>query len=384
MCFRDYDYMKIGVDIRCLMEERYSGISEYTYNLLNQLFALDSKNQYLLFYNSRKSVKRPEFNFSNVTFRGFKYPNKLFNLSLRFLKLIRLDKLIGGVDVFLVPNLLFLNLSSACRKILIIHDLSFELYPEFFTLKARLWHKLIGPKKLCRLADAIIAVSQNTKNDIIKIYGISPEKIKTVSPGISEIFFNPAPEAEIEKVKKKYNLADKFIFYLGNLEPRKNVEAIILAFEKIKEPDWHLVIAGSQAWKYKNIYKLWQKSPVRQRIKFLGYVPAVDKPALYAAAGLFVYPSIYEGFGLPPVEAMACGCPVVTSFSSSLVEAVGQAGLLIDPNNYQELAETINQILADPELWRAFKERGLARSQNFHWRKAGEEILETIVNQVGK
>ncbi|OGY47766.1 MAG: hypothetical protein A3J65_03505 [Candidatus Buchananbacteria bacterium RIFCSPHIGHO2_02_FULL_45_11b] len=370
--------MKIGVDIRCLMEERYSGISEYTYNLLKELFALDPKNQYFLFYNSRKAVKRPAFDFPNVTFRGFRYPNKIFNLSLRFLKLIRLDKLIGGADVFLVPNLLFLNLSSNCRKILIVHDLSFELYPEFFTLKARLWHKLISPQNLCRQADVIIAVSQNTKNDIIKIYDISPEKIKVVNPGISGAFFRPAKTSEIEKIRKKYNLADKFIFYLGNLEPRKNVEALIAAFEKINQPDWHLVIAGGQAWKYKNIYKLWQKSPARQRIKFLGYVAAVDKPALYAAAGLFVYPSIYEGFGLPPVEAMACGCPVITSFSSSLVEAVGQAGLLVDPNNYQELAETINQILAEPELWKMFKERGLARSQNFHWQKAAAEILRII------
>ncbi len=139
-------------------------------------------------------------------------------------------------------------------------------------------------------------------------------------------------------MRDKYCLPKDYIFYLGNLEPRKNLESLILALEKIKDRDIHLVIAGGQAWKYKNIYNIWQKSLAKKRIKFLGYIDSANRAALYSLAKIFVYPSIYEGFGLPVVEAMACGTPVISSFSSSLPEAVGDSGLMVDPNNFNDLA----------------------------------------------
>jgi len=370
--------MKIGIDIRCLMESQYSGISEYTYNLLNHLFSIDSANQYFLFYNSNKPVKVPEFDFPNVTIKGYHYPNKIFNLGLRFLKIVQIDKLIGGVDVFLIPNFLFLNLSKSCKKILIVHDLSFELYPEFFTFKTRLWHKLISPKSLCHQADKIVAISENTKNDIINIYGIASEKISVIYPGVSDAFFQPIAVERVAAVKKKYDLPNNYIFYLGNLEPRKNVQAIIAAFEMAAIPGLNLVIAGGQAWKFKEIYTHWQNSPDKDRIKFLGYVDTADKPALYSSAKAFVYPSIYEGFGLPPIEAMAMGCPVITSANSSLVEAVGQAGLLVNPFNINEIAQTIKQLLADENLQTTLRQEGLKRSQQFNWNKTAQEVLKNM------
>lgn len=370
--------MKIGIDIRCLMEKQYSGISEYTYNLVSNLFKIDSRNQYFLFYNSSKKSKVPEFNYPNVTDKGFNYPNKIFNLSLRLLKVAEIDKLIGGVDVFLTPSFLFSNLSGDCKKILIVHDLSFEIYPEFFTAKKKIWHSLIAPKKLCQNSDVIIAISENTKNDIIKFYQIPPEKIKVVYNGVNDLFFKPIAESEKARVKNKFKLPNDYIFYLGNLEPRKNVESLILAFEKVTNQSVHLVIAGSPAWKYQKIYQLWQKSPVKDRIKFLGYVDSSDRPALYGLAKLFVYPSIYEGFGLPPLEAMACGTPVISGFNSALVESVGNAGLLIDQNNFNELATVINQFLADERLKNLLKERGFVQAKKFNWRSAAEQILKII------
>lgn len=261
---------------------------------------------------------------------------------------------------------------------MVIHDLSFELYPEFFTFKKRLWHKLINPRQLCQQADTVIAISQNTKNDVMKLYDIKEEKIKVIYQGINEMFFKPISDETKEKIKNKYNLPNNYIFYLGNLEPRKNVESLILAFEKIKDESVNLVIAGGEAWKYKKIYKLWQNSPAKKRIKFSGYVDAVDKPALYSLAKIFVYPSIYEGFGLPPLEAMACGTPVITSFNSSLVEAVGDAGLLIDPNNINELTNIIDQLLMDQKLQNVLKEKGLKQSQKFRWQSSAEEILNIL------
>ena len=371
--------MKVGIDIRCLMESRYSGISEYACNLLEHLFKIDSENQYFLFYNATKAVKIPNFNQPNVTLKGFTFPNKLFNLCLRFLKITQIDKLIGGVDVFLIPNFLFLNLSKNCKKVLIIHDLSFKLYPEFFTFKTRLWHHLIGPKNFCQQADKIIAISKNTKRDIIKIYGIAPEKVDVIYPGINDIFLKPIiAEAEKTRVKTKYNLPNSYIFYLGNLEPRKNVETLLQAFEKINDQTINLVIAGSQAWKYQKIYKIWQNSKAKQRIKFLGYVDSADKPALYALAKIFVYHSIYEGFGMPPIEAMACGTPVISSFNSSLVEAIGDAGLLIDPYNVNEITQTIDQLLADENLQSLLRQKGIIRAKEFNWHDKAKLILDTI------
>lgn len=370
--------MRIGIDIRCLMEKNYSGISEVTYNLLDHLFKIDSTNQYILFYNSSKQPSVPSFDYPNVKFKEYQYPNKLFNLALRYLKITEIDKLIGGVDVFLIPNFLFLNLSKNCRKVLIIHDLSFELYPKFFTLKKRLWHNLIRPKQLCQQADVIIAISENTKNDIIKIYNIQGDKIKVINPGIREVFFQPIDRSTKQKVKQKYHLGDNFILYLGNLEPRKNVDSLIKAFEKINDPTLELAIAGGQAWKYQKTYQLWQNSPLKDKIKFLGYVDTPDKPALYALAKIFVYPSIYEGFGLPPLEAQAVGTPAITSFNSSLVEAVGDSGLLIDPNNINELAQTISQLLGDQNLKNKLIEKGLENVKRFTWKKTSRQVLKIL------
>ncbi len=372
--------MRIGIDVRCLAEKQYSGISEYTYNLLNNLFKIDQQNQYFLFYNAIKAAKIPEFKFANVSIKKFHYPNKIFNLALRFLKIVQIDKLIGGVDVFLIPNFLFLNLSKDCKKILIVHDLSFELYPEFFTHKKRLWHFLISPKSLCRKADRIIAISENTKNDLINFYKISPEKIAVIYPGINDLFFREATDAERQRVKNKYQLPENYIFYLGNLEPRKNIESLILAFGALENKNLSLVIAGGQGWKYKKIYRLWKNSPAKDRIKFLGYVENQDKPALYQLAKAFIYPSIYEGFGLPPVEAMASGTPVITSFNSSLPEAIGPAGLLIDPNNVNEIAKTIGLLLADEKLTADLKSQGKTQAQKFVWEKSAKEILAAINN----
>jgi len=369
---------KIGIDIRCLMESRYSGISEYTINLLDSIFKLDRENQYFLFYNSRKKSKLPEFKYENVIYRGFNFPNKLFNLSSRFLKLFKFDRMIGGVDIFLAPNFLFLNLSKNCKKILVIHDLSFELFPQFFTVKARLWHKLIGPKKLASDFDQIIAISQNTKKDIISLYRIPDEKIRVIYPAISDIFFQEITEQDKIKVKDKYHLPDNYLFYLGNLEPRKNIESLLLAFDLLDDPNLSLVIAGGQAWKYKNIYKLWQSLKNKKRIKFLGYVDQADKPALYALAKIFVYPSIYEGFGLPPVEAMALGTPVISGFNSSLLESVGDQGLLLDPNNFQDLASGIRALLEDNEYRQKLSEKGKIYAAKFRWSEVASEFVDLL------
>lgn len=210
--------MRIGIDARCLMDKNYSGVSFYTLNLIKALLAQDQENQYCLFYNSSKSVALPEFNQPNVTYRGFRYPNKIFNLLINFFSWPKLDRLLGGVDVFFAPNLHFVAWSKNCRKIITVHDLSFLLFPEFFTVKMRLWHDLILKKKILQSADLIFADSRATKNDLLNFFALSEEKIKVNYLGVgSEFQPQDKNSIHLNNLKQQYGLRDKFFLYLGNL-----------------------------------------------------------------------------------------------------------------------------------------------------------------------
>jgi len=377
--------MQIGIDIRTLMEKEYSGVSEYTLNLVRAILEEDRENEYKLFYNSGRDIsgRMPEFKYEKVEVVSAHYPNKIFNyLMQKTLRQPKVDQLLG-VDIFWLPNLNFISLSSQAKKILTIHDLSFLRYPNFFSLQRNLWHYIINIKKLIRESDKIIAVSENTKNDIIELTGVSEAKIEVIYSGIDEEFrIIDKNDQSLEEVKKKYDLADKFILFLGTLEPRKNIIGLIKAFNEFRE-NWaggkeriELAIAGGRGWKEKGARQEREKSKYKEDIKFLGYIPRQDKAYLYNLASIFVYPSFYEGFGFPPLEAMACGLPVVTSFSSSLPEAVGEASLLIDPYKTGEIAEAIRRILSDEFLKNDLIERGRKKVSKFSWQKAAGKYLD--------
>jgi len=381
--------MHIGIDIRSLIEKTPSGVTEYTTQILTGLVRLDKENQYLLFYNSWHSLP-PKFldllKYSNVSFKIFHWPNKLFNSSLTLFDFPRIDKLLGGVDLLFIPNLNFIAWSKKCKKVITVHDLSFERYPSFYSSKGRYWHKITNPRKIFHEADKIIAVSENTKNDLIKLYSINTNKIKVIYSGINPDFFKVLDQTVLNVIKEKYKIIKPYIFTLGNLEPRKNIESLILGFDCLKRKykiDYQFVIAGGEAWtQNKKIYDLAKKSYISDGIRFLGYIPAEDKMALYQAANIFVYPSFYEGFGFPPLEAMASGVPVICSDSSSLPEIVSNAVLLFDPYDINQLAETIHQVLTDDNLKRNLIEKGIEQVKSFSWEKVARETLE-LFKEVG-
>ena len=376
--------MKIGIDIRTLMESQYSGVSEYTLNLLTEIFRQDQKNQYKLFYNSGRdiSARMPKFDFPNVEIVASRYPNKLFNNILqRIFQWPKIDQKLG-VDLFFVPNIGFISLSDKCKKIITIHDLSFLRYGEFFSWKRRLWHKLIDVKKIVRSFDCIIAVSENTKRDLIESCGISEEKIKVIYSGIGKEFKIISKE-ENNQVKTKYNLPDKFILFLGTIEPRKNIGGLIRAYSQFRNDnpemsDVNLVLVGGRGWKFKNIFREYENSKYKSDIIWLDYIDATDKPAVYNLASLFVYPSFYEGFGFPPLEAMACGVPVISSNSSSLPEIVADAGILITPNNISELATAIETVLKNEDLRKTLISRGLENVKRFSWEECAGEYIRNF------
>jgi glycosyltransferase involved in cell wall biosynthesis len=380
--------MKIGIDIRTLMDSRYSGVSEYTLNLVKEILKLDHVNRYRLFYNSAKDIsgRMPEFNYSNVKIVKKNIPNKFLNYFLfKYLNWPKVDKMLDA-DMFFMPHINFIALSGKSKNILTIHDLSFLRFPEYFSFRKNFWHKMINIKKLIHKFNTIITVSENTKNDVVELCGVNPENVKVIYSGVEGEYNELSSEAsELSSFKRKYDLPDKFIFFLGTVEPRKNIEGLISAYNKFREnretrfrvpeTEFQLVIAGGKGWKSDSIYNEWKKSKYKDDIKFLGYVNKKDKVYLYNLASLFVYPSFYEGFGFPPLEAMACGTPVITSFTSSLPEIVGDAGIMVDPYNITDIATAIEQVLSDSELRDNLIQKGLERVKRFNWEKTAGEYL---------
>src|SRR3989344_406144 len=378
--------MTIGIDIRVLASGAKSGVEEYTENLLAYLLPLNKNIKFKLFHSSLKNdLKKYELmKLPNVEIFNFRFPNKLLFGLARLFNRPHVDRLIGGVDVFFSPHFLLAPLSSDCRRITTIHDLSYIRFKEFFSWRRNLWHRFqTRPLNKINLTDKIIAVSQSTKQDLVEKYDFSSGNVGVIYSGISDSTFRPQEE-ELELFKKENNLPDKFVLFLAKLEPRKNIIGLIRAFNLLKSSDGfddlHLVIAGSQGWLYKNIYREAEASQYKNNIIFKNYIKDEDRKFYYSLASVFVYPSFFEGFGFPPLEAMACGTPVVTSFNSSLSEVVGDGAILVDPHNAVDISNAIKYILSDTSLRNLLIKKGLERSAYFTWDKCAERTLKALNN----
>jgi len=266
-------------------------------------------------------------------------------------------------------------LSNKCQKILTVHDLSFLRYPQFFPLKSRLWHKIILAKRLVNKADKIIAISQNTKNDLVELLKVDPAKITVIYEGVGEQFkLRQRDDEQVQKVKAKYHLPEKFYLCLGTLEPRKNWLSAIDGF-LTSHTSANLVLAGGHGWQSAEVLN---KAGNNAKIILLDYVEEEDKPYLYNLAEALVYPSFYEGFGLPIVEAMASGCPVIAGANSSQSEIVGEAGLLVNAYRSEEIAQAINLLEQNTNYRQQLIDLGLRRALDFNWRECAEKTKQVI------
>jgi len=376
--------MKILIDIRPLMDEKYSGVSEYVIRLLSALFEIDKTNQYILFCNALHNVaeRLPKFDQPNVKIVVTHIPNKIFNYVMLwpfgrpyFDKLVK-DK----VDIFFMPHLHLAAISANVKSVLTIHDLSFLVNKQWFNWRKNIWHWFINVQRLTRRFDKVIAVSYNTKKDLVDLCKIDSTKISVIHSGIDSAFKKIAvADDQLQKVKAKYNLAKPFILFLATIEPRKNIEGLVKAFEILKVkgnyPDLKLVLVGARGWKSEPIIARINSSSFKDDIIELDYVDSADRPYIYNLASVFAYPSFYEGFGFPPLEAMACGVPVVASASSSLLEIVGDAGILVDPYNPAAIATGLETVLSDTVLAASLGIRGQERAKQFSWEKAAGEYL---------
>jgi len=376
---------RILMDARPLLDERGGGVFEYSRRLADNLEGLPGIRLEKWANRFAPAPVDVGQGFDAMT----RWPNKILHAGARFVSRPRFDRLSGiEADIFWAPNPHFISLSDGMPFVLTMHDLSFERYPEFFSPKQRLWHKAVDPKALCRRARKILAVSTHTKRDIVDLYGIDPDRIVVTHEGCDERYRRePSPES-IEEVRTRLALPKHFILHVGTLEPRKNHLGLLAAFDLLKKDakfsDLHLVMAGPPGWSNAGIRRAIASSPNRDRIRTLGFIGESDKPALYRLAHAFVFPSFYEGFGLPPLEAMASGTPTIASFAASLGEIVGDAGLLVDPYRPAEIADAIASVLESPSLRAELSARGRERAKRFTWEACAEETAEAFREVLGR
>lgn len=377
--------MKIGIDARCLQDKQKTGVAEYALGVFEYLFSAHPQDEFLLFFNSYHEI---DFDlewlkkYPNVSTKKFSFPNKLINIAFYFLNWPKVDKMLGGVDVFYMPNPSFVALSKYCRKIVTVHDLSFERFPETFSLKRRIWHFMVNPRKLCRQGDKIWAVSESTRQDLEVIYGINSQKISVSLPPFDFRCFLPEKlsSEKLEEVSVKYNLPSEFILFIGTVEPRKNITALIDAFAQLKREasidtkDLKLVIAGGNGWLYNDVFEKIESNPFRNDIILTDFISDEDKPFIYRLSKIFVYPSIFEGFGYPPIEAMASGIPTVTSNCSSIPEVVEDGAILIDPYRPYEITIAMKKLLFDKNLYQYYSEKGRLQAKKISEKKRSWEI----------
>ena len=293
------------------------------------------------------------------------------------------NRLVPGATLFHATEHLLLPLRGT-PTVLTVHDLIFRRYPAHHKRLNR-WYLNATMPLFCRRAGHIIAVSEQSKRDVIESYGIPPEKI-TVIYEAADPRFCPQPAETVAAVRTRYSLPDRYLLFVGTIEPRKNLGRVLTAFERLHAEGLTdaLVIVGKRGWLYDDFFARLEGSPAKQAVIFPGFVPDADLPVVYAGAQTLAFPSEFEGFGLPVLEAMACGVPVVCSKTSSLPEVTGDAALLVDPLNVDALTEALRRVLSEPSLAADLRARGLARAARFSWARAAQETLAVYRRLISK
>ncbi len=371
--------MIIGIDARALASGPRHGVGEYAERIIAGMIQKGPEHEFKIFFSSfrRRFPSYSWLDAPNVRAYHFRWPNNALFMLNRFFGWPKIDVMMGGVDVFFSPHLFLASLSSSCRRVSVIHDLAFERFPELFTLRQRLWHGMMNASQQARLSNRLIAVSYSTKSDLVSRYHIDPVNISVIYSGTT---LQRPPEKELEDFKAVHALPERFVFSLGTLEPRKNITGLIRAFNLLKSKpgfeDLKLLIGGSTGWHAGRMRQVFESSPYRNDIVIIGHVPDNERSFYYSLSSMFVYPSFFEGFGFPVLEAMACGTPVITSHNSSLPEVVNGTAILVDPYNISDIAESMESLLSDTLLRQEMVVRGYRQAGEFSWERT---ITETLV-----
>jgi glycosyltransferase involved in cell wall biosynthesis len=360
--------VRIGIDARLVFYHQ-AGIGQYILRLSQALAQIDRDDTFVIF-KSRKD-RTPIVEQAN-----FKRQNMWTPSHHRFERWAMSAELAPfALDVLHSPD--FIPPAwTRCPAVITMHDLAFMLYPRFLTRESARYYGQVDVA--ARQADHIIAVSESTKRDTIRLLGVPETKITVISEAAHPLFEPLAEDTARAFVRTRYNLSSEFILFVGTIEPRKNLPTLLRAFHRLREhykSEAVLAMAGHRGWLVEEVDRVIAELQLGGAVRFLGNVQNEDLVYLYNAARLFVLPSFYEGFGLPPLEAMACGTPVIVSNVSSLPEVVGDAGLLINPEDVEGLTVAMWRALTDEKLRHELREKGCRRAQTFSWERAARETL---------
>ncbi len=369
--------LQVGFDATPAVRQG-GGIGRYTRELLKALAAADHETHYRLFYASPPDAPRQALPAlpANFDVRALPFDDVWFARVWHRARLpIPVDWITGRIDLFHSPDFTLPPTRRGTHTLLTVHDLSFVRDPESAVPVLRAYLNQVVPRSVAR-ADHVLADSAATRADLVDLYGTPPEKISVLYSGVNDEFQPVRDPARLAAVRARYRLGESpFILAVGTLQPRKNYARLIQAFAQIGEPELRLVIAGGRGWLYDAIFAEVERLQLGQRVVFPGFVSDADLPALYSAARVLAYPSIYEGFGLPILEAFACATPVVTSTASCLPEVAGAAALLVPPTDVPALAEALTRALSDTELRARLVQGGLERARLFSWDRSAQNLL---------
>jgi glycosyltransferase involved in cell wall biosynthesis len=361
--------LKIGYDVTPLVG-MCTGVGNYTRQLLTHMLALDGEHHFLLLAN-RPEATRDFPSHARVRSLIQPFPSRMLWMQGVLPKLLRDAR----PNICHYPNSIG-PLLSPCRYVVTIHDMTLSIMPQYHRWRSRLLYRPLIPL-VARRAERIITVSEHARADIIRLLRVPSDRVVVIPEAAAPIFHSAPPE-EQARVRERYQLNGPYLLYVGTLEPRKNLVRLIHAWHQL----WRrgaiphqLVLVGGRGWQDAAIYRTIKLLDCGDALRLVGYVPTADLPALYSAADAFAFPSLAEGFGLPVIEAMACGTPVLVSTAQALQELAGDAALAVDPHDQQAMAAALERLLTDPALRDDLRARGAQRAAAYSWAAAARRTL---------
>jgi len=362
--------MLIGIDASRAASEEKTGTENYSWNLINALERVDKENRYVLYFNKIPRV----FEISQPNFSTKVIPAPKFWTQGR----LAWECLIHPPDILFVPaHTIPVIRRPLLKTVVTVHDLGAEFLAEYHQFPQKIYLNW-STKYAAASATHLIAVSEFTKKDLIRTLKVRSKQISVVYEGIDKKIFYHRGDWEVKQAKAKYGLAKNYLLYIGTIQPRKNLVRLIESFAKAGLKNVDLVLAGSRGWLHEDIYQAPEKFSVSKYVRFVGFVETEDLPALYSGAIGLVFPSLYEGFGLPILEAFACRCPVLTSKIGAMAEVAGEAAILVDPYNVDEMAAGLKKLASDENLRNALIQKGEQRIKDFSWEKTARETIKVF------
>ena len=375
--------VKVGIEGTPFFRPR-TGIDHYTINLVRELVALDAGTRYTIVgYRGDRAKPAPLPAAENLSYRFADWlPKRYLDAFSARLFVPPLDALaLVRPDLMLFPNYIASPLVWTRRSIVVVYDLSFVYHPEYADpANARFLRRVV--KRAVQSADHVVTISQHSRQQILECYGVAGEKVSVIYPGVDRTRFRAVPDDESSEVARKLGIEGDYVLFTGTLEPRKNILGLLRAYRLLPadlRDAYALVVAGGKGWLDQEITAaLAELAHDGARVIQPGYVDDEDLPALFSGATAFAFPSFYEGFGIPPLEAMACGTPVVTADNSSLPEVVGDAAELVDPHDPESIAAGLERVLGDPQRRQALSAAGRDRASRFDWRVEAGKLRSLI------